>query len=88
MKPYDAYRFKNKINSFGLIVWNMMIIFSKIVLGLFVLITCFLYWENMALNLLVNGINIFKEVTIMILIVIISTLIIIINYVKNIFYKQ
>ena len=88
MKLLDKYKLNNKINNLGSLVWNLLILFSKVVIGLFLLITCIIIWENLGIYLLDNGIDLLKEISIMILIVIISSLLISIDFIVKLFKKK
>lgn len=88
MKLLDKYKLNKKINSLGSLVWNLIILFSKVVIGLFLLITSIIIWENLGIYLLNNGIDLLKEISIMILIVIISSLLISIDFIVKLFKKK
>jgi len=76
MNLLDKYKLNNKINSLGSLVWNLLISLNKVIIGLFLLITCIIIWENLGIYLLDNGIDLLKEISIMIFIVIISSILI------------
>jgi hypothetical protein len=81
MNLLDKYKLNNKINNLGSLVWNLLISLNKVIIGLFLLITCIIIWENLGIYLLDNGIDLLKEISIMIFIVIISSILISIDFI-------
>lgn len=88
MKPLDKFRLKIKVLALGDIVWNMLIFLSKITLITFILITCLVFWMNVANTLYQLGINLSKPIKQMFLMVFISLFFISIDYIKNLKWRK
>lgn len=88
MKPLDSYRAKSKLFTLGKLIWKTLIIFSKITISLFVLITCIVFWMNMSNILMSGGVDISKRVSQMILIVLIVSGLIIIDFISKFNIKK
>ena len=89
MKPLDKYRFQKRLMEAGRLSWDLLIFFSKLTLFLFILITAFTFWQNIVIELYVNHqIDISGQVGKMFLIVLMVTILIFIDILKNIFYKS
>ncbi len=88
MKPLDSYRAKSKLFTLGKLAWKTLILFSKITISLFVLITCIIFWMNMSNLLMSEGVDISNKVHQMFLIVLIVSGIIIIDFLSKLNIKK
>jgi uncharacterized membrane protein len=88
MNPLNKYKFKEKLLKAGSLAWYSLVWFSKITLFFFILITCITFWENEALILLENGVNILNQVSQMLLIITISIILIAIDYISKLTLKN
>lgn len=78
-KPLDKYRLKEKIYSLGSLAWYLLVYYAKIVLFMFVLITCIVFWIIIGNNLYNLGFNFLNSISFMLKIVIVAIGIIIIS---------
>ena len=86
---FSEYTFNKRLVEFGRLSWDVLIFFSKLTVFLFLMITAIIFWQNLAIELyLENQVDISLAVTKMILIVLIATILIAINIVKNQLPKQ
>lgn len=88
LKPLDKWRLKNKTFALGSFVWTFLVEASKITLLLFILITCILFWQNLAVALFFKGFDIMKQVTEMLLIIGVALLILVIEKVRKLGVKK
>ena len=81
MKALDKYRQKIRLKNAGKLVWYGLVWFSKITIGLFILITCITFWENEAVRIYSStGVNYLKQISEMFLIVCIAVIVSVIDY--------
>lgn len=83
LTPLNRYKLKLKLKYLGKVAWSMLVNSSKILIGLFFLITAFTFWQIITLVLINQGIDISKEVSQMMLIVLMMVVIIAIDKLKN-----
>lgn len=82
MKHLDKYKFNKKLDGIKEISWELLTLFSKMGILLFLLITSIVFWQDMVLNLYINyDVDISKAVGRMLLIVLIFLGITAIDYI-------
>ncbi len=86
-KPLDKYRLNQKIFYFGNLVWTAMISMSKLMLILFILMTCFVFWQIMAVGLYNQEINLLKPIYQMLKAILIGLCLIIIDEIFKLILK-
>ena len=88
-KPYDKYKFKKKLIEIGRLSWDSLIFFSKLTLFLFILITAITFWQNVVVELYIkHQIDISKQIGKMFLIVLMVTILIFIDVLKNLLFQK
>jgi len=89
MNDLNKYKFKKKMSGIRKLSWGLLIWFSKLTLFIFFLITAIMFWQNLSIQFFIDyQINISKQVGKMILIVLISTILIGIDVLKNLKTKK
>jgi phosphatidylglycerophosphate synthase len=83
LKPLDKYKLKVKIIEAGKLVWSILINISRLVLILFILITCITFWNNYGISF----VELRKPISQMLLIVLILFGLNCIDYIKNLRIK-
>jgi len=89
MNLLDKYRFKKRIIKVGELSWDLLIFFSKLTLFLFIMITAFTFWQNIVVELYVKyQIDISNQVGKMFLLILMVTILIFIDILKNLLFKK
>ena len=84
MKPLDKYKIKKKLIEVGRLSWDLLIFFSKVTLFVFIMVTAFTFWMNVVVELYVNNqVDLSGQVSKMFLIVLMVTILIFIDVLKN-----
>ncbi len=84
MNQLDKYRFNKKLNELGKFSWDTLIIFSKLIIFIFFLVTAFTFWQNTAIDLYLKyQVDLFKQVGVMFLTVLILIILVGIDMLKN-----
>ena len=84
MNQLDKYRFNKKLNELGKFSWDTLIIFSKLIIFIFFLVTAFTFWQNTAIDLYLKyQVDLFKQVGMMFLTVLILIILVGIDMLKN-----
>jgi len=80
----NKYRFNKRLKETGKLSWSLLVWFSKLTLFMFFLITAIIFWQNLSIQFVKDyQVNISKQIGKMILIVLISTILIGIDIIKN-----
>ena len=89
MKLLDKYKFKKRLIETGRLSWDLLIWFSKLTLFIFFIVTAFTFWQNIVVELYVNyQIDISSQVGKMFLVVLIVTILIFIDILKNLLFNR
>ena len=89
MNLLEKYRLKKRIIKVGELSWDLLIFFSKLTLFLFVIITAFTFWQNIVVELYIkHQIDISKQVGKMFLIILMVTILIFIDILKNLLFNK
>lgn len=89
MRPLDKYKLNKRLIGMGRLSWDLLIFFSKLTLFLFILITAFIFWQNVVVELYVKyQIDISKQIGKMFLIVLMVTILIFIDILKNLLFQK
>ena len=80
MNQLNKYKLKKKLKEAGKLSWDILVIYSKLMIFAFLLITAFTFWVNTATELFLEyGVDLLKPIKIMLLSVIIYTILIFID---------
>ncbi len=84
MNQLDKYRFNKKLKELGKFSWDTLVIFSKLIIFIFFLVTAFTFWQNTAIDLYLKyQVDLFKQVGMMFLTVLILIILVGIDMLKN-----
>ena len=84
MNQLDKYRFNKKLKELGKFSWDTLIILSKLIIFIFLLVTAFTFWQNTAIDLYLKyQVDLFKQVGVMFLTVLILIILVGIDMLKN-----
>ena len=85
----NEYKLKKKLNSIWELSWDLLVNFSKLTLFLFFLITAIMFWQNLSIQFFKDyQINLSKQISKMILMVLISVILISVDMLKNLKFKK
>ena len=88
-KKLDKFRLNKRLMEFGRLSWDVLIFFSKLTVFSFLIITAFTFWQNTVIELYVeHQIDFSKQVSTMLLIVLMSTVLVFIDILKNMLFKK
>lgn len=88
MKPYDKYQLKKKLISIGKLSWELLVLFSKIVVLLYIAVSTIIFW-GVTVTYLYNetGIDMSESITLMVKISLIALAIVVYDWIFKKFKK-
>jgi len=85
----NQYKFKKRVEGIAKLSWNLLIFFSKLTLFVFFLITAIMFWQNLSIQFFRDyQINLSKQIGKMIFIILLTTILIGIDILKNLKIKK
>ena len=85
----NQYKLKKRIEEIGKLSWNLFIWLSKLIIFIFFMITAIVFWQNLSIQFFQDyQINLSKQIGKMILIVLLLTILVGIDILKNLKNKK
>lgn len=82
MKPLDKYQFNKKLKELGKLSWDLLVLFSKLSIGVFGIISIILLWVLLGTYIYQEtGVNLSTEINPAIKVLLITSFVVLIDWV-------